>query len=585
MQPRLALLVTRGPDEGARLEVDDQLRIVGRARDADLVLSDLSVSRRHLDVQLVEGRLRVRSLPESAPFVRDQTPLRETELVPGSAITVGTTVLSAVLQPVTAATHLPRMERTDARTLLNGAAIDVKGLAAVTALMTALDESTDRGAAEAAVSRWSQLHADALDASVDLEDAPEDASACEEHARTPDDVVVRESASVDGVTTVTVPAHSDRRGWITYRFNRPASAIGEAQRRLLLIAGRVCASCLARIRAVKIVEAKLDDARQLAVGSARAFLGTSAAATKVATTIPRVATSAVPVLIYGETGVGKTFVARLIHEASERAREPLKVINCASIPETLLESELFGHERGAFTGATSTREGALEAAGRGTLFLDEIGELSLGSQAKLLRAIEERKFERVGSNRTLELRARVICATNRDLARMSQEGRFRSDLYFRISVVSLHIPPLRERGEDLVLLAQQILSDLRSTTARRIDGFSDCALDAIRRYPWPGNVRELKNAIEHAVVLGADARIDATDLPEPLGSLSAARGDPPAISEGEVAAFVRLPARLDALEEQAIAVALKATGGNRTKAAALLGINRATLHRKLEPQG
>jgi DNA-binding NtrC family response regulator len=584
MQPRLALVVTRGPDEGARLDVDEQLRIVGRARDADLVLSDLSVSRRHLDVQLVVGGLRVRSLPESAPFVRDQTPIRETDLPAGASITVGTTVLSVVAQSIAEATRLPRIERTEARTLLHGAAIDVKGLAAITALMTALDDAKDRRAAELALTRWSQLHADALDAVLHLDDAPEDSAACEEHRRMPDDVVVRETPTAEDLTSVTVPAHSHRRAWVTYRFNRPPIAIGEAQRRLLLVAGRVCGSCLARIRAVGAVEARLDEVRALAVGSARAFLGMSPAAQKVASTIPRIASSAVPVLIYGETGVGKSFVARLIHEASERATEPMRVINCASIPEALLESELFGHERGSFTGATATREGALEAAGRGTLFLDEIGELSLASQAKLLRAIEEKKFERVGSNRTLELRARVICATNRDLATMSKDGRFRSDLFFRISVVSLHIPPLRDRGDDLVLLAKQILGDLKPTAARRIDDFSDAALAAIRSYPWPGNVRELRNAIEHALLLGVDPWIEATDFPEPLGILTGAPIDPePSGPETDRVTCVRLPARLDEIEALAIQVALKATGGNRTKAAALLGINRATLHRKLEP--
>jgi DNA-binding NtrC family response regulator/pSer/pThr/pTyr-binding forkhead associated (FHA) protein len=586
MESRLTLVVTRGPDEGARLEADEHLRIIGRARDADLVLTDLSVSRRHLDVQVVSGRLRVRALPESAPFVRDRATMRETELVAGAAITVGTTVLSAVLRPVTEVAALPRVERTDARTLLHGAAIDVKGLAAITALMTSLDGARDRRSVEGELTQWSRLHADAVDAALHLEDAPEDGATCEQHRRSPDDLVVRETPGSDDGTSVTVPAHSDRRAWVTYRFNRPPSAIGDAQRRLLLVAGRVCGSSLARIRAVSAVEAQLEEVRKMALGSARAFLGTSPAAVKVASMIPRIAASSVPVLIQGETGVGKTFVARLIHEAGERASEPMRVINCASIPESLLESELFGHERGAFTGATATRPGALEAAGAGTLFLDEVGELSLGSQAKLLRAIEERKFERLGSNRTLELRARVICATNRDLAAMSKDGRFRSDLFFRISVVSLHIPPLRERGEDLVLLARQILSDLKPTTARRVDDFTDAAIDAIRQYPWPGNVRELRNAVEHALVLGAEPLIEPTDFPEPLGVLSTApAAPPPAAAQEGGDAYVRLPARLDALEAKAIEVALKATGGNRSKAAALLGINRATLFRKLEPAG
>ena len=220
-------------------------------------------------------------------------------------------------------------------------------------------------------------------------------------------------------------------------------------------------------------------------------------------------------------------MARLIHEASPRAREPLRVINCASIPDALLEAELFGHEKGAFTGATSSREGALEAVGRGTLFLDEIGELSLGAQATLLRALEDRKFERLGSNRTLELRARVVCATNRDLPTMVKEGKFRGDLLFRISVIALVIPPLRDRGDDLILLANQLLADLAPTAGRRLDGFSEDAVSVIRRYPWPGNVRELRNAIEHALVLGTEPRIQPSDLPETIAALAASPGRRP----------------------------------------------------------
>ncbi len=265
-----------------------------------------------------------------------------------------------------------------------------------------------------------------------------------------------------------------------------------------------------------------EDLRSLHFGSARAFLGTSPAAQRLAGLVPRLAASEVSVLIEGETGVGKTFVARLIHEASPRAREPLRVINCAAIPENLLESELFCHERGAFTGANVRRIGAFESAGRGTLFLDEIGELSLASQAKLLRALEEKRFERLGSNRTLELRARVLCATNRDLAATVAEGRFRSDLLFRVSVVKLPIPPLRERGDDVALLAKHVLQDVAREAHRRIDGFSDDALEAIVRYSWPGNVRELRNVIELAIVIGDAAVLRRVRSPRsargPLGA-------------------------------------------------------------------
>ncbi|HVH41096.1 MAG TPA: sigma 54-interacting transcriptional regulator, partial [Labilithrix sp.] len=439
--PNVSLVVTRGPDEGARLDLDGCLRHIGRARDADLVLSDLSVSRRHLDAQIVEGGVRFRALPEAAPFVVDREPVREAIVAIGSAITLGNTVLCVAPRPA-ADPPASRVEHTDAHTLLQGAAIEVKGLAAVTALMAWLDGAQDYEAVRATLVRWGALHADAANASLHMEHVIEDAAACEEHARSGDIVVAREIAV--GITDVVVPAHAQGHAWVTFRIERPASAVGEAQRRLLLVAGRLCGSSLARIHTALVAEKQLRDVRRTAVGSARGFLGSSPEAVKLASLIPRVAVSDVAVLLRGETGVGKTFVARLIHEASPRSREPLHVVNCAAIPETLLESELFGYEKGAFTGATSSREGAFEAAGRGTLLLDEIAELSLSSQAKLLRALEERKFERLGSNRTLDMRARIVCATNKDLAAMVEAGQFRSDLLFRITVVSMRIPALRE---------------------------------------------------------------------------------------------------------------------------------------------
>jgi transcriptional regulator with PAS, ATPase and Fis domain len=253
------------------------------------------------------------------------------------------------------------------------------------------------------------------------------------------------------------------------------------------------------------------------------------------------------------------------------------VINCASIPDGLIESELFGHERGAFTGAIAARAGAFEAAGRGTLLLDEIGELPLPSQAKLLRALEDRSFERIGSNRSLRLEARIVAATNRDLQELVQERRFRQDLLFRISVVSLTIPALKERGDDVAMLASQILADHAPSVDRRISGFSRATLELFRTYAWPGNVRELRNAIEHALVLGDGPIIEPSDLPDSLRA--AARGG---VAQPEDATLVRLPTTLEHLEERAIQAALAAAEGNRARAAALLGINRATLYKKLK---
>jgi two-component system response regulator AtoC len=284
----------------------------------------------------------------------------------------------------------------------------------------------------------------------------------------------------------------------------------------------------------------------------------------------------VSVLIEGETGAGKSFVARLIHEESPRASEPLRVINCAAIPENLLESELFGFERGAFTGAVAAKPGALEAAGRGTVLLDEVGELTPANQAKLLRVLEERRFERVGSNRSIDLRARVLCATNRDLDARVKEGKFRADLFFRISVVRVSVPPLRERGEDLLLLARHLLADMSQTGLRQVTGFAPDALEAIERYPWPGNVRELRNAIEHAVALGDGPLVAKADLP---AGVIGRRLQP------EDENLIRVPCDLASLEKRAIEAALQEANGNKVKAAAVLGIGRTTLYTKMQEYG
>jgi two-component system, NtrC family, response regulator HydG len=309
---------------------------------------------------------------------------------------------------------------------------------------------------------------------------------------------------------------------------------------------------------------------------AGALLGTSAAMQQVARLIERLSTSDASVLIEGETGTGKSFVARLIHEASARARGPFRALNCAAIPETLLEAGLFGHEKGAFTGAVVARAGALEDVGRGTLFLDEIGELSLGSQAKLLQVLEERRFERLGSNRPLTMCARVLAATNRDLDRHVRDGRFRSDLLFRFSVVRLRLPSLRERPEDVPVLARAMLADLAARAGRRVTGVSPQAMSALQRYAWPGNVRELRNVLEHALVFSDGPTIDVGDLPEALRG----EGRPPLAPPEDSHPF-ELPIRLDLLERRAIDAALRAAAGNMTRAATLLGIARATLYRKL----
>jgi transcriptional regulator with GAF, ATPase, and Fis domain len=299
------------------------------------------------------------------------------------------------------------------------------------------------------------------------------------------------------------------------------------------------------------------------------MVGESKAMREVYEFVSRVAGRDSTVLISGESGTGKELVARAVHINSARKDKPFVAINCAAITETLLESELFGHERGAFTGAVTQKRGKLEVAEGGTVFLDEIGELALPMQAKLLRVLQEREFERVGGTRSIKLDVRLIAATNRDLKEASRTGAFRSDLYYRLNVVSLQMPSLRERREDIPLLAAFFAAQHAEKVKRRVAGISPEARSCLLRYQWPGNVRELENAIERAVVLGSTELILAEDLPDAILEETAASGEPVnALAEG-----IR-QAKKDLIER-----AIEQANGNYTEAAKLLGVHPNHLFR------
>jgi DNA-binding NtrC family response regulator len=310
------------------------------------------------------------------------------------------------------------------------------------------------------------------------------------------------------------------------------------------------------------------------------IIGQSAAMHEVFDTIRQVADSRATVLIEGESGTGKELVAHAIHRLSGRAKGPYVAVHCAALSATLLESELFGHEKGAYTGATERRRGRFELADGGSLFLDEIGEIDAAIQVKILRVLEERNFERVGGQETIETDTRLIAATNRNLRAMVEKGMFREDLFYRLFVVVLRIPPLRERPEDIPLLIQHFLQQSAKENNRTIEAITPDALHVLNAYPWPGNVRELRNAIERMVVLTRSPRITLRDVPVEIRDNKTA-----------VTASVAMPApgapplSIDEAEKNLIAKALKATGGNRTLAAKQLGISRRTLHRKLNEYG
>ena len=304
------------------------------------------------------------------------------------------------------------------------------------------------------------------------------------------------------------------------------------------------------------------------------IIGDSGRMVEVLSMIRRVAPSDATVLIRGESGTGKELIAKAIHYASTRASAPLIRVNCAALPEALLESELFGHEKGAFTGALATRKGRFELADGGTLFLDEIGDLPLPLQAKLLRVLQEREFERIGSSRSIRVNMRILAATHRNLEALAKAGQFREDLYYRLNVVTILLPALRERREDLPLLMDHFLRLFAEKNRKTIRGFTQEAREVLLRYDYPGNVRELENIIERAVVLTRDNVIGKADLPLSAQGL-----------EEEKTEEASLPATVEGVERRMIREALIRSGGVQTRAAEMLGISERALRYKLNKYG
>lgn len=308
-----------------------------------------------------------------------------------------------------------------------------------------------------------------------------------------------------------------------------------------------------------------------------ALIGSSQPMQELAETLALVAPSDATVLITGESGTGKELVARAVHHNSLRSAASFIKVNCAALHENLLESELFGHEKGAFTGAAEQRKGRFELADNGTLFLDEIGDMSPTTQAKILRVLQEGEFERLGGTATIKVDVRLVAATHKDLQQMIEAGQFRQDLFFRLSVVPLHLPPLRERPMDIPTLAQHFLSRFCEKNRKDIRSFQAESLEALLAYPWPGNIRELENAIERAVILCLDEQILLQHLPLQVRQAYSADGDRPFA--------IRPGVTLKGMEKELILSTLKQTENNRTRAAEVLGVSRQTLQNKLREYG
>ncbi len=336
---------------------------------------------------------------------------------------------------------------------------------------------------------------------------------------------------------------------------------------------RLIRQALARrdlIQQNRALQQRLDDLLQQG-----AVIGSSPAFRRVMTLLEQVAGSSATVLVQGESGTGKELVARTIHARSARSRGPFVAVNCAALPETLLESELFGYEKGAFTGAAGRKEGRFELADGGTLFLDEVSDLSLVTQPKILRVLQEGEFERLGGTKTLRVDVRIVAATNQGLAQMVREKRFREDLYYRLNVITMTVPPLRERSEDIRVLAQHFLRVYAAKNNRRLEGFTDDAIRRLEAYAWPGNVRELENVIERGVVLTQGALMDMTDLPPEIAGATP-------LPEGVLS--IRIGTPLAEVEARLLEETLRATKGNKTLTAKLLGIDPTTVLRKLKRQ-
>jgi len=327
-----------------------------------------------------------------------------------------------------------------------------------------------------------------------------------------------------------------------------------------------------------------DENRQLKEELGRRYeydniVGRSEPMQEIFATIERVAPTRATVLLAGESGVGKDLIARAIHFHSPRRERPLVKINCSAIPENLMESELFGYEKGAFTGAVGTKPGKFEQADTGTVFLDEIGDVPAAIQVKLLRILQEREFERLGSNVTRHIDVRVIAATNQDLRAALEQGTFREDLYYRLNVVPLNIPPLRERKQDIPFLANHFLRKLAPDSGPEVEGISDAAMEKLVGYHWPGNVRELENVIERALILRRGSQLEAGDIKLEMAPRARPAGDP------NQHHFLPEGLTLDQYEQEIIREALRRADGNKSQAARLLGLTRNALRYRLTQMG
>ena len=629
------LVVIEGPDAGREFEVPMRGGIVGRGEGCLVQLTDPTVSREHGRIELRDGAMCWVDESGKTRTLINGAPAKLNRLEAGDEIVLGGTKMAYLPVDgvaVTKASSHVTME-VGTRQLLALVGIDDRArrhLAALAGLGDRLRvesaagrEAVARAACDAALSALGAHRAFVLSAGRRVAPVAAAVGTGEStQLQIPQELVDKVVTNKQVVTAETgdraliaapIYGGADEIAGILW-IDRKGTAWEQIDSLAALcishLLGAAWVGADTRDQAVRRADALEEQLLGPSSGSDGELIGRSEAALRVVAFVKRVGPSDATILLGGESGAGKEMVARAIHRSSRRVKGPCVAVNCAALTETLIESELFGHEKGAFTGATEKKAGRFEMADKGTLFLDEVGELPLGLQTKFLRVLEERRFERVGGQKSIEVDVRMVAATNRDLAEMVKRGTFREDLFYRLSVIAIDVPPLRERLDDVPLLADHFLARFRHQGARRITGFAADALAAMTRYAWPGNVRELRNAIERAIVLGDREQIVAADLPPQVLAAAGAprtRNSPPTPTLGSSISGATAPVQpmsavtidpmppqiaakpapvaarsLRDLEKDGILAALVATGGNKAQAAAILEIDRSTLYKKLK---
>lgn len=608
MNPRLAAIA--GKLKGKVFPLEDAPVVIGRETAAEVCLPDSSVSRRHSRIECNEGLFRINDLQSlNGTFVND-VPIKQRVLQHGDRIRIGDTQFLFLMHDGDVPTKVSHVEFDD-RQFVSGSTVqvrfddalylmarDLSALMKVSTTINAirgLDElekkllellfeviPAERGAILLTdemgnfadmfgTDRYGNLEVTVKVSTTIARQVLNDGVAVLSNNGADSLPIVPDSllaAGTNALMCVPLKMMNHVLGIIYLATNEPAARFDNDHLQLVSAMAGIAAVAIENARHFEWLETENQRLRADA-GIEHNMVGESAPMRQVYSLITKVAPTDSTVLINGESGTGKELAARALHQNSKRAEHAFIAVNCAALAESLLESELFGHEKGAFTGAMAQRKGRLELADGGSLFLDEIGELSLAMQVKLLRVLQEREFERVGGTRTIRVDIRLIAATNKDLEAAIADGSFRSDLYYRLNVVNIEMPPLRKRQEDIPLLASYFAARYAEKCNRRVTGISTDAKARLLAYDWPGNVRELENAIERGVVLGTTELILAEDLPE-------------AVLESPLPSNVSLAKYHEAVAEtkkQLILSAMEQAEGSYTEAAKLLGVHANYLHR------